>query len=111
MVVFFLIVFWEKVWKPYHCDPSFFHTLSQHFLYVYVRNINLNKKVMIKINTEDLLDWRNKKELTYASCHKSSLELTCTLMGGYKLYHNKKLILETDQVMICVKKYNSLLVY
>jgi hypothetical protein len=66
---------------------------------------------MIKINTEDLLDWRNKKELTYASCHKSSLELTCTLMGGYKLYHNKKLILETDQVMICVKKYNSLLVY
>ena len=70
----------------------------------------VNWKVIVEespVTVDGLIEFVQEHEVVYASSHgRVDKKLTITLAGGYKVYHNKKVVLETMNPSEAVKKYN-----
>ena len=62
------------------------------------------------LTVEGLNDFMNNAGITYANSagKKGFVELKCVIRGGIKVYHNKKVVLETMQPMDAVNMFNEL---
>ena len=63
-----------------------------------------------KIEIKDLQKFVNEESIIIADCHgiNSNKELKVRLRGGYEVWNNDELLLETMQQNNAVTKYNSL---
>lgn len=68
----------------------------------------VNWKVIVEdksITVHDLLEFKEQQEIVYAS-QSEKKKLVLTLSGGYKVYNNGEVVLETMTPVDAVKKYN-----
>lgn len=61
------------------------------------------------LTIQSLLNFKKEAELTYCSCSGTiNKRLTITCSGGYKVYHNKELLLETLDVSLAIETYQNI---
>ncbi len=62
----------------------------------------------LEINTKDLLEWKNKQTVLYASSSVEKKQLHITLYGNYEIFKNNVKVFDTDQTDKAVDYYNSI---
>ncbi len=75
--------------------------------------VDKNWKVIVdsknEITLDGLKEFATEHEVVYASSRgKVNKRLTITLAGGYKVYHNEEVVLETMTPAYAVKTYNTI---
>lgn len=65
----------------------------------------MNKHI---VKLEDLTAWKQDEKIIFASSTNGNKQLFATLTGGFEVWHNKKLVLETIQPYLAIEKYNSI---
>jgi hypothetical protein len=60
------------------------------------------------IDIYGLIKFQVESKLLYANSTKENKYLYCNLRGGYEVWHNNEIVLETMQAYDAVVKYNSI---
>lgn len=61
-----------------------------------------------QLKTQELREWHLEQRVMFAMSTKEEKRLYATLSGGFEVWHNDKVILETLQQFEAVKIYNSI---
>lgn len=62
-----------------------------------------------EIDIQSLLEWRKEAKVMFASASgTTNKQIYCTCKGYYEVWHNKLIVLVTDEEWRAVETYNSI---